>query len=69
MDTLLTVVTIKEAARLWGKHPNTVRAAIYAKSRPFLVVRRADPYYLITVESLRRRWGDPKIPLDTLINL
>jgi hypothetical protein len=65
-DELIKIVTLTEAARLWGKHPTSVRRARDSKRNP-LVVRETDRVWLISVASLRRRWGSPKIPLSTLL--
>lgn len=67
MDELLSVVTLQEAARLWGKHPTSVRRARDSRRAPPLEVRETPRAILITVASLRRRWGDPLIPLETLL--
>jgi hypothetical protein len=61
MDTLLQVVTITEAARMWRKHNLTVRRAIDARQKP-LIARKSDNVWLINYESCVRRWGEPKEP-------
>lgn len=63
---LISVVTITEAARLWNKHYTSVRRARDSKRNP-LVFRYADRSCLITVESLIQRWGQPQIPLTSLL--
>ncbi len=59
-DLLESVVTLPEACYHWCKNRKTLEMAI-AKDR--LHYRQAGRIYLITVESLTRRWGAPKIPL------
>lgn len=61
---LFEVVTVKEAARMWGKNRASVVRAIDSRHRP-LVARKSDSAWLITVASLRRRWGEPIEPLNT----
>lgn len=68
MNELLTVVTLQEAARLWGKHHTSVRRARDSRRAPALEVRDTPTAILITVSSLKRRWGEPKIPLETLLS-
>lgn len=72
MDTkLLTVVTLSEAAELWRKHRLTILRAIDSRMdnrqrKPPLVARKSPDneqgIWLISVESLRARWGDPVKP-------
>ncbi len=65
MDALYSLLTITEVARLWGRHPSTVRNALGARKRP-LTFRQSDRVYLITYESCLRRWGPPRLPLEHL---
>lgn len=64
MDTLLSVVTVSEAARMYEKNVRSVRRAIESRHKP-LEARQSGRDWLITVDSLRRRWGAPKHPVDT----
>ena len=64
MDTLLDVVTVAEAAHMYGKNVRSVRRAIESRYKP-LEARQSGTTWLITVASLRRRWGCPKHPVDT----
>lgn len=61
MDHLLHVVTVREAARMWNVNPTTIRRAIDARRRP-LEARKSDVIWLISYESLVRRWGLPFYP-------
>jgi hypothetical protein len=67
MDTLLEILTVTEVCRAWGKHPDTVMLGMGARKNP-LVVRKAPRVWLITAESCRKRWGEPLIPLSTLLD-
>lgn len=63
MNTLLEVLTISEIARCWRKHPLTVRRAIDARRKP--LIGRKSPetiggVWLISRESVVRRWGNPQ---------
>lgn len=64
----MRVVTISEVSELWGVHPVTVRRALDAKRNP-LRARKSGRIILISVESVKARWGMPIRPLsrDTLI--
>lgn len=55
------VVTVPEAAHMWQRHPLTIRRALDAQRRR-LVGRKSGGVWLITVDSLLRRWGDPVLP-------
>lgn len=58
---LTSVVTISEAARLWHKHPTTVRR----KLDDYRVhARMSGRVYLISVASLMKVWGQPLAPFD-----
>lgn len=63
---LLVLVTVAEAARCWGKHYTSVRRARDSGKFP-LVSRSAGRNCFITVSSLRRRWGAPIVPLESLL--
>lgn len=55
------VVTIKEAAIIWKKHPNTVKMAVrlgQVKAR-----QTAEGLWLVEVASLEERWGPAVQPL------
>lgn len=56
---LFEVVTISEAAMMWRKRTETVRRAMGARKKR-LIARKSLGTYLITVQSLERRWGKPK---------
>jgi len=65
---LFETVTISEAAWMWDRHPMTVRRAIDTGKKPLIARRSGDPrsklgdesgVYIISVESLIRRWGKP----------
>lgn len=62
METLYSLLTIPEVARMWGKHPDTVRVALGARRNP-LVFRKTERVYLVTYESCVRRWGKPRYAL------
>lgn len=64
-DELYTVSTILEIARLWNKNPVTVRRAIDAKRNP-LEARKSAGVWLISVESVKRRWGNPPREINDL---
>lgn len=71
MELLLSVVTISEAVYHWQRRRCTIERAINTGKRlPRLAARqspdRESGTWLITVESLRARWGDPVIPLPEL---
>ena len=55
MDTLLSVVTVSEAARMYEKNVRSVRRAIESRHKP-LEARQSGGDWIITVESLRRRY-------------
>jgi len=57
-DDLFSVSTILEIARVWNKNPVTVRRAIDAKRNP-LEARKSAGVWLISVQSVKRRWGNP----------
>jgi hypothetical protein len=57
---LNAVVTLPEACARWRKHRKTVELAI---DKDQLVWRQAGRTYLITVESLVARWGQPIMPV------
>lgn len=62
MDTLLTVLTIREVAAKWRLHPVTVRRALDAKRNPLVARQSPDDrggVWLISYESCVRRWGNP----------
>jgi len=63
MDELFTLATITEIAELWNLHPTTVRRALNAKKNP-LRARQSGRIILISVESVRKRWGDPRRCFD-----
>ena len=56
LKLLFASETIPEAARRWGWHENTIRAAMVAGK---LDCRLAGGVWLITVESLVALWGEP----------
>lgn len=64
MDALFEVVTVTEAARMFNKRRQSVLRAIDSRRKP-LVARKSDATWLITLDSLRNRWGDPLSPLNT----
>lgn len=64
-DDLYQVVTISEAARLWAKHPTSVRRQINSGR---LCARKGD-LYLISVASLRNLWGDPVKPMRETLDI
>lgn len=68
MDDLFSLATITEIAELWGLHPMTVRRALNAKKKP-LRARQSGRIILISVESVKARWGLPirPLPLESLI--
>ncbi len=61
-DDLYTVSTILEIARVWHKNPVTVRRAIDSKRNP-LEARKSGGVWLVSVESVKRRWGNPPQPI------
>lgn len=63
-DPLLAVVTASEAARMYGKNRRSVLRAIESRHKP-LTARQSGRDWIITLESLERRWGAPKHPIDT----
>lgn len=63
MDTLLDVVTVAEAAQMYDVNRSSVMRAIESRHKP-LEARQSGTTWLITVASLRRRWGCPKHPVD-----
>jgi len=68
MDDLFSLATITEIAELWGLHPTTVRRALNAKKKP-LRARKSGLIILVSVESVKARWGQPihPLPLESLI--
>lgn len=67
MNALLEVVTIAEAARFWRKHQTSVKRARDSKYHP-LEMRETGHPWLVTVASLKRRWGEPHEPLTSLLD-
>lgn len=63
---LFAVVTVKEAARRWKKHANTVKWAIAAGK---LDCRKSGNVWLITYDSLVKLWGKPTLPDLTTVEL
>jgi hypothetical protein len=61
--SLYKVVTISEAARCWKRNYRTIKSACFSSRKP-LVWRQSGAVYLITVESLKRRYGKPVEPLS-----
>lgn len=59
-NALFEVVSIAEASRHWRKAANTIRLA---RDDGRICARKTPREWLITVESLRALWGEPKIPL------
>jgi hypothetical protein len=59
MDDLYKVSTVEEIAETWGKNPMSVRRAIDSKKKP-LVGRRSGKVWIISVDSVVNRWGQPK---------
>jgi len=58
MESIYTVTTVEEVAQLWGKHQVSVRRAIDSKRNP-LKARKSGNLWLIDVESVVNRWGQP----------
>lgn len=56
-DVLHQVVTISEAARLWGYHPDTLRNAIDTGR---VNARKSAGTWLISTASLMVRYGPPQ---------
>lgn len=63
IDPLDQVLTIREVARRWNKHPTTVRRALDDPFRP-LVFRKSPNdrmgIILISYSSVVRRFGQPR---------
>jgi len=59
MDDLYKVSTVEEIAETWGKNPMSIRRAIDSKKNP-LVGRRSGKVWIISVDSVVNRWGQPK---------
>lgn len=55
-ETLFPGITIPEAAKLYGKHPNTVRFAIDVGQ---LRARKSCGTWLVSIPSLIALWGSP----------
>lgn len=62
-EKLFTLATIPEIAECWGLHPKTVRRALDAKRNP-LQARKSGRIILVSIESVRKRWGAPIRPLS-----
>lgn len=60
--SLYKVVTISEAARCWKRDYRTIKSACFSSRRP-LVWRQSGAIYLITVESIKKRYGEPLEPI------
>lgn len=61
------IVTISEAARMFDKHPLTVRRAIDNGRIP-LRARLSDHIWLITLQSCCQRWGAPTSAINPCYN-
>lgn len=62
MDHLTEVLTIREVAARWRKHPTSVRRAIDARRTPLMARKSPDDdhgVWLIARESVIARWGLP----------
>lgn len=63
MNPILEVVTISEAVQLWQRNNVSIRRAIGTGRRPLMARKSPDSpmgIWLISVESLINRWGQPK---------
>jgi hypothetical protein len=58
MDCLERIYTVLEAAHCWGKNPASVKRGIGIGKKP-LIARKIGNTYVISLESLERRWGPP----------
>lgn len=58
---LFAVATVSEIAGRWGKHKNTV---LWALVEGKLDARRSSLGWLITVDSVIKLWGEPKVKPD-----
>lgn len=67
-NSLFSVVTITEAAELWGLHENTIRRAIDAKYKP-IQARRSGRVILLSYASCVSRWGKPRRVILTRVSL
>lgn len=59
MDALHQVLTIPEIAQGWYLHPDTVRKALVTRRNP-LVARKSGRVWLVSYESVVKRWGEPR---------
>lgn len=65
-DNLMTVLTIKEVSRFWGKSVKSVKQAIQttpgkkAKKAPLVARQTDDGIWLIDLNSVLARWGEMK---------
>lgn len=67
MDVLERVVTVHEAAEIWGRERRTIIAGINAKRHPLEARKTLCGRWLITVGSLYLRYGQPRNNLSEFV--